>query len=73
MSVLLSFSLEYGLFSLAQLLSYVRLFVTPWTTACQASLSSTTSQSLLKLMSIELVMTLNHLILLPSILPSISH
>ena len=73
MSVLLSFSLEYGLFSLAQLLSYVRLFVTPWTTACQASLSSTTSQSLLKLMSIELVMTLNHLILLPSIFPSISH
>ena len=73
MSVLLSFSLEYGLFNLAQLLSYVRLFVTPWTTACQASLSSTTSQSLLKLMSIELVMTLNHLILLPSIFPSISH
>ena len=76
MSVLLSFSLEYGLFSLAQLLSYVRLFVTPWTTACQASLSSTTSQSLLKLMSIELVMPSNHRIfchplLPPSIFPSI--
>ena len=40
-----------------QLLSHVRLFVTPWTAACQASLSFTISQSLLKLMSIESVMS----------------
>ena len=52
-------------------------FVTPWTAACQASLSFTISQSLLRLMSIELVMPSNHLILchplllLPSIFPSI--
>ena len=51
--------------------------MTPWTTACYASLSITNSQSLLKLMSIELVMSSNHLILclplflLPSIFPSI--
>ena len=57
--------------------SPVRLFVTPWTAACQASLSITSSQSLLKLMSIESVMPSNHLILchplllLPSIFPSI--
>ena len=50
---------------------------TPWTAACQASLSITNCQSLLKLMSIESVMPSNHLILcgplllLPSILPSI--
>ena len=59
------------------MLSCVRLFATPWTTACQASLSFTISQSLLKLMSIELVMPSNHLILchplllLPSVFPSI--
>ena len=58
-------------------LSHVQLFATPWTAACQASLSITNSQSLLKLMSIELVMPSNHLILcrplllLPSIFPSI--
>ena len=52
-------------------------FVTPWTAACQASLSITNSRSLLKLMSIESVMPSNHLILchpllfLPSIFPSI--
>ena len=51
--------------------------VTPWTAACQASLSITSSRSLLKLMSIKLVMPSNHLIfchpllLLPSIFPSI--
>ena len=44
-------------------LSCVQLFVTPWTAARQASLSFTISQSLLKLMSIELVMPPNHLIL----------
>ena len=42
---------------------HVQLFVTPWTTAFQSSLSLTISQSLLKLMSIELVMLYNHLIL----------
>ena len=60
-----------------QSLSRVRLLVTPWTTAHQASLSITNSQSLLKLMSIELVMPSSHLILcrplllLPPIPPSI--
>ena len=63
--------------SSVQSLSHVRLFVTPWTTAHQASLSITNSQSLLKLMFIESVMPSNHLILchlfllLPSIFPSI--
>ena len=60
-------------FSSVQSLSPVQLFVTPWTTACQASLSITNSRSLPKLMSIELVMPSNHLILchpLP-LLPSI--
>ena len=66
-----------GHFSSVQLLSRVWLFVTPWSAACQASLSITNSQSLLKLMSIESVMPSNHLILchplllLPSIFPSI--
>ena len=61
----------------AQLLSHVQLFATPRTAAGQTSLSITNSQSLLKLMSIELVMPSNHLILcrtlllLPSIFPSI--
>ena len=60
-----------------QLLSRVRLFATPWIAARQASLSITNSRSLLKLMSIQLVMPSNHLILcrplllLPSIFPSI--
>ena len=60
-----------------QLLSSVQLFVTPWTAAYQASLFFTTFQSLLKLMSIELVVPSNHLILCrplllqPSIFPSI--
>ena len=64
-------------FSSIQLLSHVRPFVTPWTAGCQTSLSITNSQSLLKLMSIESVVLLNHLILchplllLPSIFPSI--
>ena len=64
-------------FSSVQSLSCVWLFATPWTTACQVSLSITNSQSSLKLMSIELVMPSNHLILchplllLPSIFPSI--
>ena len=46
-----------------QLLSCVRLFVTPWMAACQASLSFTVSWSLVKLMSIDLVMLFNHHIL----------
>ena len=50
-------------FSSVQQLSRVRLFVTPWTAAHQASLSITNSQSLLKFMSIESVMPSNHLIL----------
>ena len=64
-------------FSSVQSLSSVRIFATPWTAAHQASLSITNSQSLLKLMSIELVMPSIHLILChplllpPSILPSI--
>ena len=64
-------------FSSVQSLSRVWLFPTPWTAACQASLSITNSWSLLKLMSTELVMPSNHLILShplllqPSIFPSI--
>ena len=60
-----------------QLLSHVWLFVTPWAAACQASLSLTISQGLLKLKSIEFVMPSNHLVfchpllLLPSIFPGI--
>ena len=50
-------------FSSVQLLSRVRLFVTPWTAAHKASLSITNSQSLLKLMYIASVMPFNHLIL----------
>ena len=63
--------------SSVQLLSRVQLFATPWTAACQASLSITNSKSLLKLISIESVMPSNYLILchplllLPSIFPSI--
>ena len=71
------YSLECFLFSSVQLLSCVRLFVTPWISALQASLSITNSQSSPKLMSIESVMPSNHLILSrplllpPSIFPNI--
>ena len=64
-------------FSSVQSLSWVPLFVTPWTAALQASLSITNSWSLPRLMSIESVMPFNHLILCrplllqPSIFPSI--
>ena len=64
-------------FSSLQSLSRVWLFVTPWTAACQASLTITNSRSLPKLMFIESVMPSSHLILchplllLPSIFPSI--
>ena len=63
--------------SSVHLLSCVQLCVTPWTAACQAFLSITNTQSLLKLMSIKSVMPSNHLIplssllLLPSIFPSV--
>ena len=65
------------MFSSVQLLTHVRLFATPWISACQDSLSITNSLSPLKLMSIESVMPSNHfnfcrpLLLLPSIFPSI--
>ena len=83
---LFHFSVQLGMVGLlntipgrssVQLLSCVRFFATPWTAACQASLSITNSQSLLKHMFVELVMSSNHLILrrplllLPSIFPSI--
>ena len=60
-----------------QLLSHVRIFVTPWTAAYLSLLSSTISQSILKYIFIELVMLSNHLIhchhllLLPLVFPSI--
>ena len=66
-----------GWIVVVQLLSHVQLFATPWMAAHRASLTVTTSQSLLKLMSIELVMPSNHrilcrpLLLPPSIFPSI--
>ena len=56
-------------FSTVQSLSHVRLFATPWTAACQASLSITNSWSLPKPMCIELVMPSNHLILCCLLLP----
>ena len=71
------FIFKVGIVVLVQLLSYVQLFATPWTSAFQASLSFTVSWSLLKLMSTESVMPCNHLIFscpllfLPSIFPSI--
>ena len=63
--------------TIVQLLGHVRLFVTPWTVACQTSLSITNPWSLLKFIFIESVMPSNHLILChplllpPSIFPSI--
>ena len=68
---------NYFQFSSVQSLSRVRLLVTPWTVACQASLSIANYRSLPKLMSIEWLMPSNHLIfcrpllLLPSIFPNI--
>ena len=73
MKVVKRYKIKYSV----HLLSRVRLFLTPWTAAHLASLSITNSQSLLKLISIELVMPYKHLILccplllLPSIFPSI--
>ena len=68
---------ECSILSSVQSLSHVRLFATPWTAACQASLSIVNFWSLLKLMSFESVMPSNHLtlccplLLPPSIFPSI--
>ena len=76
-SALLIMSKTLTVFSSVQSLSHVRLFVTPWITARQASLSITNSQSSLRLMSIKSVMPSSHLILchsllfLPPIPPSI--
>ena len=76
MIIILIIKFQFSISSVQSLIC-VQLFVTPWTIACQASLSITKSWSLLKLMFIELVMPSNHLILclpllhLPSIFPSI--
>ena len=76
MIVLISSSFEINMYQFKSV-THIWLFVTPWTAAFQASLFITNSQSLLKLMSIELVMSSNHLILCcplllpPSIFPSI--
>ena len=68
-------SLHLLQFRSVQLLSHVWLFVTPWTVAHEAFLYITNSRSLLKLMSIELVMPSNHLIFCHPLLllPSIFH
>ena len=73
----LSVMARHSFLSVVQSLNCVHLFATPWTVAHQASLSFTVSQSLLKFMSIELVMLSDHLILchpllfLPLIFPRI--
>ena len=72
----INFKVIYRVF-VVQLLSHIQLFVTLWTAACQASMSFTISQNLLRLMSIKSVMPSNHLVLchplllLPSIFSSI--
>jgi len=77
LSVINRSSSQRNQLSSVQSLSHIQLFVTPWTAACQASLSITNSWNLLKLMSIKLMIPSNHLILccplllLPSIFPSI--
>ena len=71
------FDVAAAMLSSVQALSHVRIFATPWTVACQASLSITNSWNLPKLMCIESVMPSSHLILyhslllLPPIPPSI--
>ena len=75
--MIISSSLSADSIFFSSVANCVWLLATPWTAACQASLTITNSQSLLKLMSIELVMLTNHLILchplflLPAIFPSI--
>ena len=77
LSAVVPFLFSSLLSQFSSVLGLVPLFVTPWTAARQASPSITNSRRLLKLMSIELVMPLNHLILchplllLPSTFPSI--
>ena len=69
--------MNHNIVAVVQSRSHVRLFATPWSAARQASLSSTNSWSLLRLISIESLMPSNHLVLcyplllLPSIFPSI--
>ena len=71
------FKTYFDYFDVVQSLSHVRLFVTPWTAACQSPLSFTVSRSLLKLLSIESTVLSNHfnlchsLPLSPSLFPSI--
>ena len=71
------FVTDYSLLTVVQSLSCDQLFAAPWTATCQASLTFTISQRLFKLMTIEMMMPSNHLILfcpllfLPSIFPSI--
>ena len=69
----MDFYFSHFLLFVSQLLSHVQLYATPWTAACQASLSFTVSWNLLKLMSIESMMPYNHLILCPAflLLPSV--
>ena len=75
--VTLVLCIDIDIVVIVQLLNYVWLSATPWTTACLAPLFSTVSWSLLKFMSVELVVLTNHLIssfhllLLPSVFPSI--
>ena len=64
--MILTLHFSFGLVPSVQLLRYVRLFVTPWTAARQASLSITNSWSLLKLMSIELAIQPSHPLSFPS-------
>ena len=64
-------TIDHLQYSSVQSLSCIWLFATPWTVACQASLSITNSLNLLKLMSIKSVMPTNHLVCRPLLLPSI--
>ena len=68
-SIKLTFKVKARFFISVQSLSCFQLFVTPWTAACQTSLSITNSQSLLKLKSIESVMPSKYLILCHPLLP----
>ena len=71
---LMQLDLSVSLFSICSVqfspFSHVGLFATPWAAACQVSLSITNSWSLLKLMSIDLVMPSNHIILTSPSLPA---
>ena len=75
--IIILFHTKIDPYAVVRLLSCVPLFATPWTIACQASLSSTISWSLFKFIFVESVMLSNHLILCcslplsPSVFPSI--